>query len=152
MRTQILTLVFVLTASMAVNAEDTQKYKRDTEALIEESKHEEALERILWYHNHALEHEPAQYGVRLSFALSTWKELGDVYPPALTAMQKNRDDKTDLIVQKKGNFELFHDVESLNQKLGDDKKTVELFRKLDKDQKDMAKECWDIAKEAIIKA
>ena len=151
MRTLIVTLVLVLTASLSVRAEDMQKYLSDTQALVREGKHKDALDRFLWFHDHVLEHQPSMYGVRLSFALSYWKQLGDVYPPALTALKKTRDNKTDLFAQKKGSRNLFHDVMALNRTLGDDTKTVELFRKLDQDQKEMAKQCWDIAKEAVIK-
>ena len=41
------------------------------------------------------------YGVRLSFALSYWEQLGEVYPPALTALKKTRDDKTALLLDGK---------------------------------------------------
>jgi len=129
-----------------------QKYLSDTQTLVREGKHKKALDRFLWFHDHALEHQPSMYGVRLSFALSYWKQLGDVYPPALTAMKKTRDDKTTYLVQGKGNSRLFHDVASLNSTLGDNAQTVELFRKLDEEQEDLAKQCWDMAKDAIIKA
>jgi hypothetical protein len=151
MRKLIAILVLLITVSVPVYAEDMQKYLSETEALVREGKHKAALDRFLWFHDHALEHDPAMYGVRLSFALSDWKQLGDVYPPALTAMKKIRDDKVNLLIQGKGNSSLFHDVESLNSKLGDNAKTVELFRTLDEGQKDLAKQCWDMAKTTIIK-
>jgi len=66
-----------------------QKYLSDTQQMVREGRYQEALERFVWFHDHALEHEPsAMYGVRLSFALSYWKSLGDVYPPAMTAWWK----------------------------------------------------------------
>lgn len=133
-------------------AEDMQKYLRDTQVLVRKGEHEKALDRFLWFHDHALEHAPSMSGVRLSFALSYWKQLGDVYPPALTALKKTRDDKTTLLAQGNSNSNLFHDVMALNRTLGDDGKTVELFRMLDQDHKDLAKQCWVFAKAAIIKA
>lgn len=131
---------------------DMQKYLGDTQALVREGKHKEALDRFVWFHDHALEHRPAMYGVRLSFAMTYWKQLGDVYPPAITAMKKIRDDKTALIAKGKGDRSLFHDVTALNRTLEEDGKTVDLFRKLDQEQHDMAKQCWSIAKGVIIKA
>lgn len=145
-------LVVLLTASLTAHAEDMQKYLSDTQELVREGKHEDALKRFLWFHDHALEHQPSMYGVRLSFALSYWKQLGDVYPPALAALKRTRDDKTERLVQKESNRNLFHDVMALNRTLDEDAKTVDLFRALDKDRPDFAKQCWDIAKEAIIKA
>ncbi|MDX1982468.1 MAG: hypothetical protein SFV51_19490, partial [Bryobacteraceae bacterium] len=42
----------------------------------------EALQKYLWFHHHALEHDMALSGVRLSYALNEWWELGKAYPPA----------------------------------------------------------------------
>ena len=151
MRKLIVAIVVLFTVSLTAHAEDMQKYLSDTEALVREGKHKEALERFLWFHDNALEHQPSMYGVRLSFALSSWKQLGDVYPPSLSAMQEIRDKKTQQMIQGKGNSHLFHDVTALNRTLGDDTKTVDLFRKLDKEQKDLAKQCWNMGKDAIIK-
>ena len=53
--------------------------------------YESALQKHLWYHRNALKHDGAQYGVRLSFALSDWADLASKYPPALTALLKERD-------------------------------------------------------------
>jgi hypothetical protein len=143
--------VLVLFAAFHAHGEDMQKYLSDTQDLVRQGKNHEALERFLWFHDHALEHEPAMYGVRLSFALSYWKELADAYPPALAAMKKTRDDKTAILENKKGSPSLFHDVMSLNRTLKDDGKTIDLFRELDQEQKDLATQCWDMAKDAIIK-
>ena len=145
MKNCIVAMVLTMMASLTAHAEDMRKYLNDTQTLVRDGKHEEALERFIWFHYHALEHQPSMYGVRLSFALSYWKQLGDVYPPALTALKITRDYKTDLFVQNKGNRNLFHDVMALNRTLGQDIKTVDLFRTLDIDQADLAKECWDVA-------
>lgn len=102
MKRLLTTLVFVLTASLIVQAEDLLKYLRDTQDLARAGEYEEAAERYLWFHNHVLEHEPAMNGVRLSSALMSWKELGDVYPPALASIKKVRNEKTDILVQKMG--------------------------------------------------
>ena len=118
-----------------------------------EQRYEDALAKHVWFHNHALKYQPSKmYGVRLSFALSYWKQLGDVYPPARKTFIKLRDNKTDLLEQGKGNRNLFHDVMALNRALGEDNKTVDLFRKLDQDQKDMASQCWTTAKRIVVKA
>lgn len=149
MRKLIAIVIFVVMASTAVHAET---YLGATQDLVKEGKYPEALDRFVWFHNHILEQEPAMHGVRLSFALSDWKDLGDVYPPALAALKKTRDDKTDLVAQGKGNWDLFGDVAGINKVLDDDTKTVSLFRKLDQHQKEMAQQCWGVAKKAVIRA
>ena len=47
--------------------------------LHDEGRHQEALERYVWFHDNALDHAPSMYGVRLSFALSDWENLGKVF-------------------------------------------------------------------------
>ncbi|MBN1515587.1 hypothetical protein JXA32_03350 [Candidatus Sumerlaeota bacterium] len=153
MRKKTIILILILMGSLSAYAEDMQKYLRDTQVLARQGKHQEALERYIWFHNHALEHEPAaMYGVRLSFALEYWRQLGEVYPPALAALKKTRDDKTELMEKGKGNRELFHDVLALNRTLNNSRKTVDLFQKLDQEQEELAKQCWDIAEETVIDA
>ena len=146
--------VVVLLAALSVQAEDDdmQKYLRDTQTLVDQGFYQGALDRFLWFHDHALEHAPAMSGVRLSFALSLWKDLGNLYPPALAAMKKVRDDKTTLLEAGKGRRDLFADVMALNRTLGEEGKTVDLFRKLDQTQADLATACWDYAADSVIKA
>jgi hypothetical protein len=131
-------------------AEDMHKYLSDTEEMVQQGKYQEALDRFIWFHDHSLEHEPSMYGVRLSFALSSWKELSDVYPPAKKAMEDIRDQKTQMLENGKGDATLFDDVESLNDTLGDNKKTIALFELLDMEHPSLAKRCWHMVKEVVI--
>ncbi len=145
----LLVILFVLMATYSW-AEDMHKYLNDTEEMVQQGKYQEALDRFIWFHEHSLEHEPSMYGVRLSFALISWKSLFDVYPPARKAMEDIRDRKAQILESGKGDANLFNDVESLNDTLGEEKKTVTLFEMLDKEQTPLAKKCWHMAKEVII--
>jgi len=142
-------MIVAISACLSVQAEDMEKYLDDTEAMQEQGKYEQALERHLWFHDHALEHDCSMAGVRLSFALADWKDLGDKYPPALTAMKKVRDEKTALLENGHGSYALFLDVDSLNETLGEEGKTIELFRKLEREQHDLAEECRRIVKKIL---
>jgi hypothetical protein len=90
-----------------------QKYLADTQEMVRQGKHQEALDRFIWFHEHALENDPAMYGVRLSFALSYWKALGDVFEPANAAMVDLRDRTTKKVSDKGGTVAQFHDVVAL---------------------------------------
>ncbi len=148
----VLTAVVVLMAVTSA-AEDMQKYLSDAQVLVRQKKYEEALERFIWFHDHALEHEPAgMYGVRLSFALAYWKGLGDVYPPALAALVETRDRKLKQVTETPVNSGLFHDVVALNRTLHEEEKTVELFDLIHKRQPALAKQYWRFAKDAVIAA
>ena len=128
-----------------------ERYQQAQEA-AREGRHEEALREYLWFHEHALEHEPAMYGVRLSFALGAWLELGQAYPKALAALKEIRDRKTMQLASGSGNRELFHDVESINECLEEDRATYELFLKLQAINPALARECAGLAMPAVVKA
>src|SRR5262245_31700934 len=112
--------------------------------------HADALHRLLWFHRHALDHEPALYGVRLSFALSYWLELGKVYPPALEELRAVRDAKEGEMAGGAGSRDLFHDVVAINSYLDEPARTAELFRLLDADRPELARECYLAAEEPLV--
>lgn len=115
-------------------------------------RYEEALRDYIWFHEHALEHEPSLYGVRLSFALWYWMELASEYPQARAALKRIRDEKTARLLGGETHRDLFHDVESINEKLENEEATYELFAALDKAKPDFASVCADLAMPAIVKA
>jgi hypothetical protein len=108
MRNLIVAVFFCI--SVSVFAEDMQKHLSDTQMMVRQGMYQEALDRFVWFHDHALEHNYGMYGVRLSFALMYWKELGKVYLQAMQALKETRDHKTDQILNSDGNYELFNDV------------------------------------------
>jgi hypothetical protein len=143
-------MIFVLFASLNMFAEDMSKYLMDTEKLAQDGKNEEALTRFIWLYDHALEHESAFNGVRLSYLLSYWKALADKYPPALKALQDVRDKETELIKRGKGTYETFNEVVSINRVLMEDDKSIELFVFIDEKYPPLATRCWDYIANKII--
>lgn len=117
-----------------------------------EGRNEHALRDFIWFHKHALKHDRAYYGVRLSFALGYWMELGKVYSPALKALQSFKRQGESALIRGKGNRDLFHDVESINKELGRSNDTYKLFLHIKKDRPKLAKVCADLAIEAIVEA
>ena len=101
-----LTTILLMFLSISLFAQDMGIYLKETRDMIKEDKYPEALDRCLWFHDYALEKQPAMKGVRLSFALRDWKSLADVYPPALTAMKETRDKKIEEINVNGGTKEL----------------------------------------------
>jgi len=81
-----------MNASQTYTREDVQKALDKAEQFRSQGKYEQALNEHIWYHKNALKYDPAQYGVRLSFALADWVELGRAYPPALHALRSIRND------------------------------------------------------------
>ena len=121
---------------------DMQKILKDATDFMNKGQYEEALQRHIWYHNHALEYDQGQTGVRLSFALADWIELGRHYPRAKQAMVEIRDRDTAKILSGGGSFNLFMDVHGINQYLGEDDATYALFKSIEQSDPQLAGQCY----------
>jgi len=111
-----------------------------TTSLIAEKKYDEALTRLVWFWDHILEHQPAMYGVRLSFCLGIWKDLGEAYPPALLKLKQIRDNAEEKAAH--GDTNAFAEASSINETLGESKRMIAFFKKLDQTQPQLAKKMW----------
>jgi len=120
--------------------------------LAEQGRYEDALQKHLWFHEHALEQDRSYSGVRLSFALALWVELGKQYPPALDALKQIRDRDTARLVAGETDVALMCDVESMNDYLGETEATVEVFREIEASHPEFATQVYDIVDEALIGA
>jgi hypothetical protein len=111
----------------------------------------EALEKYLWFHQHALEHSSSLTGVRLSYAISEWVELANAYPPAMEALESIQN--TNLRFLKEGSCERrqFHDFASINRYLGRFDLTTSLFAELAEHQPEFARACFRSALPALIR-
>jgi hypothetical protein len=107
---------------------DLQKILGEAKDFMSKGAYEEALQRHIWYHNHALETDRGQTGVRLSFALLDWMELGRRYPKAKQALIEIRDNKTREIAEGEGYSEMVQEVQAINHEFQDDEATYALFK------------------------
>ncbi len=121
---------------------DPQKILEEAKSLMAKTKYAEALQRFVWYHNHALEFDPALSGVRLSFALSDWVELGRRYPKARQALIEIRDAKVREFAEGRGYAALFSEVASLNSRLQADEATYALFNTIREKDPPLAGQCY----------
>lgn len=112
-----------------------------------------ALAKHIWYHENALQLGTGQGGVRLSFALGYWHDLGKKYPPALEAMKATREAADASIDDAKGDvFQAFHDFSAINQELGDDETTLQRFLALDEDAPRIASKVYHVVEPLLVKA
>lgn len=116
--------------------------------LVTEGKYEEALQQHLWFHQES-KGSPGMAGVRLSFALSQWAELGQKYPKALEALKNVRDENERKLLNGTGGFAEFHECFAINRTLKEGGKTYELFKQLDAKYPDVAQRCFDVATDPI---
>jgi tetratricopeptide (TPR) repeat protein len=129
-----------------------QSILKEAEADAKAGKYEDALAKQIWFFQNALKYDSAEYGVRLSFALSDWVELGKVYPPALEKLKFFRDEAGKNVREGKSVSDNFSDFESINENLKEETKTVDLFIWLDSNKPDLAKTVFDSAQPALIKS
>lgn len=152
---------FLLLTSLGVADDWVPPENPDPQAIMAEAKadttagrYEDALAKQLWYHENAIQLQPSLTGVRLSFALMNWLELGEAYPPALEKMKQVRDETEKRIRDKNKvriRFEDFHDFVALNETLREEQRTAELFHWIDKHDEEDAQRVFDVARPALIK-
>jgi serine/threonine protein kinase len=131
---------------------DLTKIRDEAKTLADQAHYDAALQRQIWYFNHALDCDPSLTGVRLSFALSDWAALGRSYPKARQALVEIRDRDLRVFnegmryprwvresfgdlpgfsqVEKRRRFDLFQDIFSLNLYLENDATNRALVRTL----------------------
>jgi serine/threonine protein kinase len=128
---------------------DFMKIEQEAKDLMSQGRYEESLQREIWYHNHSLS-EPGQTGVRNSFALSDWVELGRRYPKAMQALIEIRNEDERKFSAGQGFFDLFMELNSINRELGTGDRTYAAFKSLaaSPDEK-LAQQCYPIAEGVI---
>jgi len=151
-------LVAVLSASLA-SAEWKVPKNPDPSAILDDARHdteaknyEDALAKHLWFFQHALEIDPELRGIRVSFALGRWHDLGKVYPPALSRLKDVREEKRANVLDGKDVRPSFRDFESINEELGQETYTKSTFETLDAKSPEVAKQVYDLAQPALVKA
>jgi hypothetical protein len=122
----------------------------EAEADTRAGRYSEALAKHVWFHEHALEYSPGLYGVRLSFALSSWKRLGEAYPPALRKLEAVRDEAAERVRGAQDLRHSFHDFAAINQVLGQDGKTADLFLWQDSHDSKAASTIFEIAQPSLV--
>jgi len=80
-----------------------------------------------------------------------WVDLGEVYPPARSALESVRDAKAELLAQGTYDVNLFHDVASINRALGQVDRTSDLFKSIANADRGVAAKCFHIALESLVR-
>lgn len=152
-------LIIILFTSTSLRADDWSPPKdpdpydilREARADASAKRYEIALAKHVWFHENAVKINRALSGVRLSFALSDWKSLGQDYPPAL---EKLRQVRNRLAAQANEGIDIgrgFCDLAAINSKLDEESKTTDAFEILDVKNPEAARRAFYCAKPALIK-
>ena len=119
---------------------DLQNILNSAQSLTDEGSYEDALQRFLWYFEHSRS-DAGQRGVRLSFALSDWVELGRRYPKAKQALIEIRDADTRQFSEG-GYADLFQEVSGINKYLSQEDATLALFNTIEHRDPALARQCY----------
>lgn len=129
---------------------DPMQVLREARDQASHGEYVEALTKYRWFHDEALTHDPDVYGVRRSFALRYWKELGDIYPPARAELELVRDEKAKALREGSSDRELFDDVSAINEMLGQVERTSSLFAEIAERDEGFARRCFPSARPALV--
>jgi tetratricopeptide (TPR) repeat protein len=129
---------------------DPGQVLKDARNAVRRGDYAEALEKYLWFYHHALEHDESFSGVRLSYAIYEWIELGEVYPPAREALESIQSSNLRLLQDGSRNPSLFHDFASINKGLGRDELTSGVFAGLAESDPKFARRCFPFALAAVM--
>ena len=119
--------------------------------LRQEGRYEDALENYEWYWNNALKYDPNLSAVRRSFLLSDWAELARPYPPAKQALYAIRSNDLERFRLGYGNLDLFMDVSSIDGCLQEDNVTYDLFKRIQEQDPELARQCFIVAEPLLAK-
>ena len=129
--------------------EDVTKALHAAEELMAQGDYEAALQDMLWYWE-ASKTTRGQGGVRLSFALSTWEELGEKYPKAKSALLDVRDADEAAVAATGSTSDTFHEYASINETLDEQDRTYAIYKDLVAKHPRKAQEYFPIVKTLLV--
>jgi len=135
---------------VVVRETPASKVLKEARELARQHDYQAALEKYTWFHDHALEHDPAMAGVRLSYAVVEWVDLGEKFPPARVALESVRDTKTQALEAGSEDVSLFFDVHAINRALGEPERTRDLFALIAIGNRELAQKCFMAATDALV--
>lgn len=129
---------------------DPSKALDEVWELTRQGRFAEALERQLWFHNHALEYNPHLSAVRLSFGLAAWSNLAKQHPPAREALVAVRDRLAAAIRADHTSFAQFQELAAINDNLDDQVSTGEIFLAIRMSDPEAAQRYYSLAEKGLV--
>lgn len=117
---------------------------------IRDERFDLALAKFVWFHENAVRYQPSLSAVRRSFALAYWIELANLHRPALDAFIATRDRTEERFRIDYANYDLFADISSMNQRLGDEQRTANLFCDAAAESHDLATRYYHVAERSLV--
>ena len=111
---------------------------------------EDALRKHLWFQRESLKYEPALVGVRGSFAMADWAQLGRKYAPAMQALLRERSERAADVAAGRDVLASFGDVAAIDRALDDWNETYRLFALIEGRDEALALRASRYAHEAFV--
>jgi len=105
-----------------------------------------ALEKYQWFYDNAIEIQESYYGVRLSYCLDEWSQLGDEYPEAKDALVKLKI-ATLSEFKKSNSHQTFHEYSSIAEYLKCKSEVLDEFLLIHKEDKEQASKLFSFVYE-----
>ncbi len=113
-----------------------------------EYNYELSLEKYAWFFDNAIKIKKSYYGVRLSYCLIEWAELGEKYPKAKKALIKKKDESLRLFNESMLPA-AFHEYESICDALNCQNEPVDVFHEVAKIDNELSKKLFVFVYEQI---
>jgi hypothetical protein len=119
-----------------------------------EGRFADALEKHIWMHEHGLAPGSPYRGVALSFALSNWARLGELYRPAMEALERTaaRAERAIRAGSDDGGVDRFREFVAINRTLDRPEVSADLFAWLDQNRAQYATEVYIFAQSELVQA
>lgn len=155
----LLSLIVLSLASIGCgdswDTSDPYKIAKQAAELVKEGKYDKALKRFQWVHQWYYTEDAPDYDnaeVVYEFALNAWCRLSNDYPKAREALVKVRDLGEKELLQGKESVKMANEVMFINDRLKENERSVSLFKKLNEDHPQLAKQYYAFAELSLVKA
>lgn len=135
---------------LAIEARKPRRVLKWARRATGSGEYQAALRGFVWFHRNALRHGSGLHGVRLSFALADWLELGAVYPPALERFEAIVEKHVLRLSRGRGGYRRFVDARAMLHYLGRDDETLALFRAIETQSQARAAEIFPSVRDDLI--
>ncbi|MES2069316.1 MAG: hypothetical protein V4488_03135 [Pseudomonadota bacterium] len=137
---------------MEINTEKARRILDQARQAVREQDYALALEHYEWFFDHALDEDQASlYGVRLSYCLDEWAQVGEKYAPARARLEQKRAEsiqQLELTRQAKK----FHDFIALCRYTGMPALPVQQFLEYHRSDRELAREIYTFIREQLMAA
>ena len=150
-KTSVFFLCLILVCSCSSSIKDPGEVLDSARSHVASKEYAEALKEYKWFFDNSTKIESAMFGVKHSYCVNEWRELGDLYEPALKLYRNELGKRKKRLIGGEADWGLFMEFKALCEY--DDKKNevVEVFLAYDNNkQVEFSKRIFDPIKEDLL--